>query len=104
MLFREVAPSDIQTSGIPEKWATDEGYLRLRVAKGTLVLPPNRCAAANLRRAPRGARLPPCRILQVACDHVLEQADADSDADTVVRPNIWIVGMIVKPSPLAYLK
>ena len=35
-LFRE-PPPDIHGSVMPEQWATDEGYLRLCVAKGTLV-------------------------------------------------------------------
>ena len=80
VLFREPAPPDIRTSVIPERWATDDGYLRLSVAKGTLVpVQSLRCgqpqASAKRRKVDTGTALPPLPAQ-------LAVMPADSDADT----------------------
>ena len=106
-LFRE-PPPDIHGSVMPEQWATDEGYLRLCVAKGTLVPAKSlRCgqpqASAKRRKvdpiiaskfhtdvgmlsatAAERTALPPLSAQELAA--MLDDSDTDTDsADALVE-------------------
>ena len=78
VLFREAAPPDIEATVIPEQWATDEVYLCLSVAKGTLVPTQSLRSGQEPQASAKRRKVAALPLLPAQLAAML----ADSDADT----------------------